>query len=43
MDEITFNSNKFAEGAAAAVVMLVMVALLIIPYLVYNARTETER
>ena len=43
MYEITFKSNKYAEGAAAAVVMLVMVAVLIVPYLLYNARTEGDR
>ncbi|NJL33890.1 MAG: sugar ABC transporter permease, partial [Chloroflexaceae bacterium] len=36
MYEIAFKANKFAEGAAVAMVMLVLVALLIIPYLVYN-------
>lgn len=43
MYEITFKSNKYAEGAAAAIVMLLMVAVLIIPYLVSSLRTETER
>lgn len=43
MYEITFKSNKYAEGAAAAIVMLLMVAVLIVPYLIYNARTETQR
>lgn len=41
--DITFNANKIAQGAAAGTVMLVMVAVLIIPYIVYNARTEVER
>ncbi len=41
--DITFNANKIAQGAAAAIVMLVMVAVLIVPYIVYNARTEVER
>ncbi|HBY99185.1 MAG TPA: sugar ABC transporter permease [Chloroflexi bacterium] len=43
MYEITFKSNKYAEGAAAAIVMLLMVAVLIIPYLISSMRTETER
>lgn len=43
MYEITFKSNKYAEGAAAAIVMLLMVATLIIPYLIYTMRTETEQ
>jgi glucose/mannose transport system permease protein len=43
MYEITFKANKFAEGAAVAMVMLVVVALLVVPYLIYNRRTEVER
>jgi glucose/mannose transport system permease protein len=42
MYEITFKSNKYAEGAAAAIVMLLMVAVLIVPYLISNLRAETE-
>lgn len=41
--DITFNANKIAQGAAAAIVMLVLVAVLIVPYLIYNSRTEVER
>jgi glucose/mannose transport system permease protein len=43
MYDITFNANKIAQGAAVAIVMLVMVATLIVPYLIYNARTEVEQ
>ncbi len=43
MYEIAFKANKFAEGAAVAMVMLVVVALLVVPYLIYNRRTEVER
>ncbi|HSH82873.1 MAG TPA: sugar ABC transporter permease [Herpetosiphonaceae bacterium] len=43
MYEITFKANKFSQGAAAAVVMLLMVAVLIVPYLVSNARSEVDR
>jgi glucose/mannose transport system permease protein len=43
MYDITFNANKIAQGAAVAIVMLFMVATLIVPYLVYNARTEVEQ
>ncbi len=42
MYEITFKANKFAEGAAAAMVMLIVVAVLVVPYLLYNRRTEVE-
>ncbi|NWG18800.1 MAG: sugar ABC transporter permease [Chloroflexi bacterium] len=43
MYEITFKANKFAEGAAVAMVMLVVVALLVVPYLIYSRQTEVER
>jgi glucose/mannose transport system permease protein len=43
MYETTFKSNKYAEGAAIAIVMLVMVSVLIVPYLIWRLRTETER
>ncbi|WP_448574996.1 carbohydrate ABC transporter permease [Thermomicrobium sp.] len=43
MYETTFKSNKYAEGAAIALVMLVMVSVLIVPYLIWRLRTETER
>jgi len=43
MYETTFKSNKYAEGAAVAIVMLLMVSVLIVPYLIWRLRTETER
>ncbi len=43
MYETTFKSNKYAEGAAVAIIMLLLVSVLIIPYLIYNMRSETER
>jgi glucose/mannose transport system permease protein len=42
MYDITFNANKIAQGAAVATVMLLLVAVLIVPYLVNNARSEVE-
>jgi glucose/mannose transport system permease protein len=39
---LVFNSNKIAEGAAVAVVMLILISLLIIPYLVNSRRGEVE-
>ena len=42
MWDITFLGNRFAQGAAVAMVLLVLVAVLIIPYLVYSIRTEAE-
>ena len=43
MYEIAFKANKFAEGAAAAVVMLVMVSALIVPYVLATLRGERDR
>jgi glucose/mannose transport system permease protein len=43
MYELTFKSNKIAQGSAVAVVMLLLVALLIIPYLWNTMRTELEQ
>jgi glucose/mannose transport system permease protein len=37
-----FRGNQFAKGAAIAMVMLVIVALVIVPYLVNTLRTEQE-
>jgi glucose/mannose transport system permease protein len=43
MFDTAFRGNHFAQGAAIAMVLLVSVAVLIVPYLIYNARRETER
>lgn len=42
MFETTFRGNRFADGAAIAIVMLVMVAVVVVPYLVWSTRTEAE-
>jgi glucose/mannose transport system permease protein len=42
MFETTFRGNRFAEGAAIAIVMLLMVAIVVIPYLVWSARAEQQ-
>jgi glucose/mannose transport system permease protein len=42
MWDTTFRGNNFAEGAAIATILLVMVAVLIVPYLIYTTRTEAE-
>jgi glucose/mannose transport system permease protein len=38
----SFRANQFAKGAAIAVVMLIMVALVIVPYLYTTLRSEQE-
>jgi len=42
MWDTTFRGNHFARGSAIAIVLLVMVAVLIIPYLVWTNKTEAE-
>ncbi|MCE1255011.1 MAG: sugar ABC transporter permease [Anaerolineae bacterium] len=43
MYDTTFRGNRFAEGSAIAVVLLLMVAVLVIPYLINSSRSEVER
>jgi glucose/mannose transport system permease protein len=38
----TFDGNNYAQGAAIGILMLVSVAILVVPYLAQNMRTETE-
>jgi glucose/mannose transport system permease protein len=38
----TFAANNYAQGAAIGVLMLLSVAILVVPYLVQNMRSETE-
>ncbi|MBT1247676.1 MULTISPECIES: sugar ABC transporter permease [unclassified Thermosipho (in: thermotogales)] len=40
MFELTFRSNRYALGSAIAIIMLLFVALVIIPYLATNLRGE---
>jgi glucose/mannose transport system permease protein len=42
MWETTFEGNRFARGAAIATILLVMVAVLIVPYLVSSTREEAQ-
>jgi glucose/mannose transport system permease protein len=42
MFETTFKSTRFALGAAIGIILLILVSLLIIPYLRYSLRSETE-
>jgi len=38
----TFDGNNFARGAAIGILMLLGVALLVVPYLIYTNRTEID-
>lgn len=42
MFETTFQGNHYAQGAAISMIMLLMVALVIVPYLVFSLRREVE-
>lgn len=43
MVQTAFIANQFARGAAVAIVMLVLIATLIVPYLIWNRRQEVAR
>jgi glucose/mannose transport system permease protein len=38
----TFDGNNFSRGAAIGILLLLAVALLVVPYLVYSRRQEAE-
>lgn len=38
----TFDGTNYAQGAAIGILMLISVAVLVVPYLIYNMRTEAE-
>jgi glucose/mannose transport system permease protein len=39
--ETTFKATRYNMGAAASIIMLVLVGLVIIPYLIRSLREET--
>lgn len=42
MWDTTFRGNHFARGAAIAVILLVIISVLIVPYLTWSTRSEAE-
>ena len=42
MFETTFQGNHYSQGAAISMIMLLMIAVVIIPYLIYSFRREVE-
>jgi glucose/mannose transport system permease protein len=42
MFETTFQGNHYAQGATISLIMFVMVALIIVPYLLFSLRQEVE-
>jgi len=43
MYETTFSGSHFSQGAAIAIMLLIFVSVLIVPYLIYNARNEVQQ
>jgi len=43
MFDTTFRGNRFAQGSSIAMVLLIMVAVLVVPYLVSSYRKEVVR
>lgn len=43
MFDTVFRGNQFGRGAAIAVILLVLVSVLVVPYLIYSARTEVQQ
>jgi glucose/mannose transport system permease protein len=42
MWDTTFRGNNFAQGAAIATILMLLVAVLIVPYLIFTTRSEAE-
>lgn len=42
MFETTFQGNHYSQGAAIGIIMLLMVAVVIVPYLVYSLRQQVN-
>ncbi|MBG0767860.1 carbohydrate ABC transporter permease [Sphaerochaeta halotolerans] len=42
MFETTFRGNHYAEGAAISIIMLILVAVVIVPYLISTLRGDSE-
>jgi len=43
MYDTTFRGNRFAEGSAIAIILLLLVAILVVPYLINSSKVEVER
>ncbi len=42
MFETTFQGDHYAQGASIAIILLLMVSVLVVPYLLYSIRTEAQ-
>jgi len=43
MWESTFDSRDYAKGTAIAIVLLIMIAIVVLPYLRYNSKQQAYR
>ena len=43
MWQVFYDYQNFAKGASIAIIILILVAMLVIPYLVYVVRTEESK
>ena len=43
MFDTVFHGNHFARGAAIAIIILLSVAVLVVPYLISNMRSEVKQ
>jgi len=43
MYDTTFRGNRFSEGSAIAMILLLLVAILVVPYLINSSKAEVER
>jgi len=43
MWEATFDSRNYAKGTAIAIVLLLMIAIVVVPYLRYNNKQQAYR
>jgi glucose/mannose transport system permease protein len=42
MFETTFQGNHYSQGAAISIIMLLTIAVVVVPYLIYSFRREVE-
>ena len=42
MFDTVFRGNQFGRGSAIAIIILLMVSVLVVPYLIYSARNEVQ-
>jgi glucose/mannose transport system permease protein len=42
MYDTTFFGSHFSQGASVAIVLLLLISVLIVPYLIYNYRNEVR-